>query len=209
MNRYLLVGCGYDRGRRIDPLVREGVELARRGFSDGELYTLDSNADCKPDVIAYLDQASGGRWELARGSLADRVKSLTVDTSGYPFVRFADSSFDEIHAYEVLEHIGVQGSARSFFGSFEPIYHALKPDGFLCGTVPSIHSPWLWADPGHRRVITAGTLSFLDRAQPLAPPSSDYRDLNRCDFKGLWSFDDGANLAFVLQAVKPAREYPR
>lgn len=201
--RYLLIGCGYARDRRIDPRAFGGRQvMPRRDFSDGELYTLDQNAKCGPDLVADLEQTIGTDWRVQ--DAVGRVPFLAHSTRE----TILPSTFDEVHAYEVLEHLGRQGEVESFFASFEPIYHVLKPGGFLCATVPSIHSPWAWADPGHRRIITAGTLLFLDRLQAVKPPSSDYRSMNPCDFRLQSSFDNGESLAFVLEAVKPARKVP-
>lgn len=201
--RYLLIGCGYARDRRIDPLAyKQGLGLApppRPDFSDGELYTLDANVRCAPDLVADLE--CYGRWPI---EVARTYRSLELLSGADGCLK--DDLFDEVHAYEVLEHLGQQGQVESFLGSFEPIYHVLKAGGFLCGTVPSIHSEWRWGDPGHRRIITAGGLGFLDRTHGIAPPSSDYRALNPCDFRLCSSFDNGETLAFILQAVKPARE---
>src|SRR3546814_6014455 len=73
--------------------------------------------------------------------------------------------FDEVHAYEVLEHLGSQGDFRSFFAHFGEIYRALKDGGILFATVPAWDSVWAWADPSHRRVIAPETLVFLDQTQ--------------------------------------------
>lgn len=204
MRRYLLAGCGYDRKRRIDPLATSGVDL-RRDFSDGELFTLDYNARCEPDIAANLDMpivdCGVTVWPVL--AFSERARPLIVATKGWPHL--ASDLFDEVHAYEVLEHLGHQGEVRAFFESFEPFWYVLKAGGLLCATVPSIHSPWAWGDPGHRRLITAGTLAFLDRAHPIDPPSSDYRDFCRCDFKLRSHSDNGESLAFILEAIKPAR----
>ena len=42
---------------------------------------------------------------------------------------FEDNSFDEIHGYEILEHLGQQGDAKSFFAHFWEIYRILNPLG--------------------------------------------------------------------------------
>lgn len=76
---------------------------------------------------------------------------------------FKDSSFDEIHAYEVLEHMGQQGDWKFFFAQFDEFARILKPDGKLFFTSPKLDSVWLWGDPGHTRYIGPQTLYFLDR----------------------------------------------
>lgn len=203
--RYLLIGCGEDRRRLVDPAphMKRGVYQARHGFEDGELYTLDSEPAFRPDLIANLESNSGGRWWVSQANDFGQhcLTPSGIGTSG----RMLDNLFSEIHAYEVLEHLGRQGEVETFFASFLPIWHALEPDGLLCATCPSLESPWLWADPGHRRAIAAGSLYFLDRTHYPGPPSSDYRWINPCDFRVIWHHDDSQRLAFVLQAVKPAR----
>ena len=116
--------------------------------------------------------------------------------------------FDEIHAYEVLEHLGRQGNFIRFFSHFYEIWRMLKPDGYLCATVPSRFSPWLWGDPGHSRAILPETLIFLDQtayAQCGKTALSDYRFCYKADFKIISSTDDRIFHSFILQAVKPAR----
>jgi len=75
----------------------------------------------------------------------------------------ASETFDEIHAYQVLEHFGRQGDFKSFFATFGELWRILKPGGLLVGDTPALRSPWLWGDPGHTRIISAQSLSFLTR----------------------------------------------
>jgi SAM-dependent methyltransferase len=148
------------------------------------LVTCDMNPDCEPDVV------------------------LNVETQVWPW---EENTFDEVHAYEVLEHLGRQGDAHRFFFTFADIYHVLKPGGCLAGTVPSRFSPWLWGDPGHTRAILPESLHFLkqttysqcDGAHPTA--MSDYRGIWKGDFDIIRSDDDHRLHRFILQAVKPAR----
>ena len=74
---------------------------------------------------------------------------------------FRDDEFDEIHAYEILEHTGQQGDYRFFFAQFQEFWRILKPDGLFIATVPHWQGLWAWGDPGHTRVINEGTLVFL------------------------------------------------
>lgn len=69
--------------------------------------------------------------------------------------------FDEVHAYEVLEHMGEQGNIHSFFNTFREIWTVLKPGGILCASTPDYRSMWAFGDPDHKRVINHGTITFL------------------------------------------------
>lgn len=146
------------------------------------LTTLDINAAHKPDV----------EWDLERLPLP-----------------FDPDTFDEIHAYEVLEHVGRQGDFRFFFAQFEEFWRILTPGGLLCATSPSRQSAWLWGDPGHTRVIQPESLVFLSRAEYArqigVTPMTDYRFCYGGDFDIVHSVDDGQSFRFALRAAKPAR----
>jgi hypothetical protein len=150
-----------------------------------DLVTIDSNPACNPDILCDLNQPE---W---------------FDHGGF------DSSFTEVHAYEVLEHLGRQGDVTSFFSTFNNIWRILVPDGLLFATCPSRFSQWLWGDPGHTRVIQPESLIFLDQGQYKfqlgKTPMSDYREYWKGDFQCLSSTDDRTSHRFVLKAIKPAR----
>jgi SAM-dependent methyltransferase len=117
-----------------------------------------------------------------------------------------DNTFDEVHAYEVLEHLGQQGDYVAFFEQFTEIWRILKPDGLFCASVPSLDSPWLWGDPSHTRVIAPQTLVFLDQEeygkQVGRTAMSDFRYLYHADFRTVWKSHEGESFCFVLQAKK-------
>lgn len=143
------------------------------------LTTLDMNEAHKPDVV----------WDLNDTTLP-----------------FADDTFDEVAAYDVLEHLGTQGDWRFFFRQFDDFWRILKPNGRFMGICPKATSPWAWGDPGHTRVIQPETLVFLDRTNYGKPPMSDYRPWYRGDFHVEYTADCTEHqYAFVLRAVKPAR----
>ena len=136
---------------------------------------LDCNKDHNPDVL----------WDLS-------VLPLP----------FADEEFDEIHAYEVLEHLAYQGDAEYFFAEFNEYYRLLKHGGIFYASVPAIDSPWLWGDPGHKRVITKDTLIFLDQTfywQIGKTSMSDYRYLYSGDLRLVFSETHGGKFFFALQ----------
>src|SRR5579859_7717458 len=78
---------------------------------------------------------------------------------------FPEGSFDEIHAYHVLEHVGRQGDFRFFFARWAEFWRLLRPDGVFCGVVPAPGSVWEWGDPGHTRVLRPEVLTYLDQTE--------------------------------------------
>ncbi len=142
------------------------------------LVTLDMDASVNPDVV----------WDL--------------ETIPYPF---EDNQFSEVHAYEVLEHLGRQGDWRFFFKQFGELYRIIKPGGYLVGTVPQWDSPWAWGDPGHKRVLTRGSFIFLDREeyeQIGNTAMTDYRPWLECDFRLVGHSNKSEMFGFILQARK-------
>ena len=147
------------------------------------LTTLDYNADHKPDVV----------WDL---TCPEVLPDQWVN------------EFDEIHAYEVLEHLGTQGDYRLFFRQFEAFWRALKPDGHLLATVPSRHSVWAWGDPSHTRIVQPEQLIFLRQTsyEDVGKTSiSDFRNIYKADFEIIFVDDDKETVRFILKAIKPAR----
>lgn len=146
------------------------------------LTTLDINGDHNPDVV----------WDLNNVPLP-----------------FADNSFDEIHAYEVLEHTGRQGDYNFFFAQFSDFWRILKPNGLLIATCPMYNSKWALGDPSHTRVVQKESFVFLDQTQYTAQigktAMSDFRYIYKADFTVAYLNEDNDSLQFALQAVKPSR----
>ena len=143
-----------------------------------DLTTLDMDPGCKPDVVHDLNVLP------------------------YPF---ADNQFDEIHAYECLEHCGRQGDWKYFFDQFYEFWRILKPNGYLIATVPMWDSPWAWSDPQHCRVISKYSLIFLHHAQYQQVGNTamtDYRKWWKGDFETIAAEETEHRLAFVLKALK-------
>jgi SAM-dependent methyltransferase len=146
------------------------------------LVTLDNNLEHKPDVVHDLMQIP---------------------------LPFADNKFDEIHAYEVLEHTGQQGDYKFFFNQFSDFWRILKPDGLFCGSCPMPNSTWAWGDPSHTRVIQKENFVFL--SQPFykenvgATSASDFRYIYKADFDFVFMEEKDDGFRFVLRAIKPSR----
>lgn len=131
---------------------------------------------------------------------ADVVHDLNV--LPYPF---DDSAFDEIHAYDVLEHCGRQGDYQFFFDQFAEFWRILKPDGYLVAIVPMWDSPWAWGDPGHTRVIPKEGLIFLNQqeySQSGETAMTDYRPYYKADFVTVAVTESDHRMGFVLKARK-------
>ena len=166
-------------------LVGCGNHREKRIYSQGDspvwynLTTLDISADCKPDIVHDLNKLP---------------------------LPFDDNTFDEIHAYEVLEHCGRQGDYISFFALFSEFWRILKDKGKFIATVPDGQSEWVWGDPGHSRFINRGTLVFLSqeqyRIQIGKTSMTDYRSIYHADFSIKSTFISGESFCFILEGLK-------
>ena len=164
------------------------ISLPDGPFEWSNLITLDMNPDVNPGVV----------WDL--------------DNLPLPF---PDNSFDEIHAYEILEHCGRQGDFRFFFAQFSDFWRMLKPGGYFMATVPMWDSPWAWGDPSHTRVITDGSIVFLNqqeyinqidtKADDKRTSMTDFRRWYQADFECMGGNRTEHQFQFVMQAVKPSR----
>ena len=192
--------------------IAADVVILGAGSHHNRKIEVDGRSDWKGQSVATIDYEPRHK------------PTLVWDLNVLPWP-VADSSAQEIHAYEILEHLGTQGDAEAFFNHFYECWRILKPNGHLVATVPHWQSLWAFGDPSHRRVINSGSLVFLDQmeyryqidgiAKPdgsrKKTPMSDFRSIWHGDFKSVGSCvyrdDEGnpSNFAFVLQAIKPVR----
>ena len=100
----------------------------------GELVTLDMDPNCGADVV----------WDMESRPLP-----------------FDDESFDEIGAYNVMEHWGRQGDWRGWFDEATEYHRILKPGGTM-GIVVPVGEDAL-ADPGHTRFFQQNYFGFLNQ----------------------------------------------
>lgn len=168
----------------MELLIGSGSSRDKRVYVPGkeqwnQLVTLDINADHKPDIV----------WDLNNMPLP-----------------FEAGAFDEIHAYEVLEHTGAQGDYKFFFQQFTEFHRILKPDGLFIATVPTPTSPWAWGDPSHTRIFCKEWLTFLRQnsyeEQVGKTSLSDFRYIYKADFEILVAQEQNDTLFFILQARK-------
>lgn len=154
--------------------------MGRQDFS-GELVTLDMDADLQPDVVHDLNDLP------------------------YPF---EDGEFDEIHAYECLEHCGTQGDGRFFFAQFGEFWRLLKPSGALALSVPQWDSEIALGVPDHKRVFPPCVFQFLEPRyyeRVGQPGVADYRKWLGCthfEILGIEPHKEAMQLYVLMRAVK-------
>lgn len=146
---------------------------------EGALTTLDMEATHKPDVV----------WDLNKRPLP-----------------FEDNSFDRLHFYETLEHIGKQGDWKGFFEEWEEYYRIISPGGYLFASVPHWTSMGAWGDPSHTRIINPMTLTFLSQRAYKEDVGktvmSDFRSVYKANWEAQWHHLGEDTFSFVLKAVK-------
>lgn len=148
-----------------------------------DLVTLDINPACDPDIL----------------------HDLNVVPIGYPLP--GHELFDEIHAYEVLEHVGRQGDWRFFFDQWTDFHNMVKPDGLFLATCPHYTSPWAWGDPSHTRVIGIEAISFLSQKHydknVGSTAMTDFRSYYKADWELVYQHvTEDLTQIFVLKAIK-------
>lgn len=131
----------------------------------GELVTLDMGDNCGADIV----------WDLDKRPLP-----------------FEDNQFDELAAYDVLEHLGRQGDWRGWFNEMAEYWRILKPGGLFGILVPvgTDH----FADPGHTRFFGMNHFSFLNqdfykKCLDENIPVTDYR----------WYWKKNFNIKFIIE----------
>jgi SAM-dependent methyltransferase len=160
-------------------------QISAPGREWDEVVTLDHDPLCEPDVL----------WDMEITPLP-----------------FGDNSMDEIHAYEVLEHVGRQGDWKFFFRQWEDFYRILRPNGLFYLSVPAPGSVWVWGDPSHTRHLPPECFGFLSQLfyeQVGKTPATDFRSVWKGDFAAVHSQIKGERFYLVLQAKKPARTIPK
>jgi len=122
-------------------------------FKPENIWKVDINPKCNPRIVHDLEVFP---WPLP---------------TGY---------FNEIHAYEVLEHLGTVGDYKFFFQLWRQMWDLLAPDGVVAASTPWWQSVWAWQDPGHKRVYSTELFVYLNQdeyASQIGRTSmTDYRE---------------------------------
>lgn len=213
--RELLLGCGRSTTKRLQA---EPVHSRTWREVTGPV-TLDIDHRVEPDIWCDLNQSPPWHFfpRIVEPDHPDfhEFCGAPADTGMRYYAKGYEAEadyWDEIHAYQVLEHLGSLGDAHAMLSHFAELWRLLKPGGYLVGSVPSRFDLGLFGDPSHRRVINDMTLVFLDQFEyvrqcdgPRPTSMSDFRDIYRADFRRISSNDNRVTFDFVLQAVKPSR----
>lgn len=141
------------------------------------------------------------------------LRTLDVEPSTNPDVLwdlndcpspFDNNTFSEIHAYEVIEHLGSQGDFPAFFSPFYEAWRILEPGGLFVFTCPKYDTVWAWGDPGHTRIINDGSVVFLDQQEYVKQTvaMTDYRHWWKGDFECVVNAYTEEHYLAVLKARK-------
>jgi len=136
--KILLLGPRESRFR-ID--LPGGAAVVRSAMNPADEYTV---IDFDPTVGAAWPDATFYAYDL-RGSF------------GY---LLPTASFDEVHAYEVLNLLA--GDEIDFFRFWRQVWDCMKVGATLTATVPHWTSQWVHAYPAPQRTYTPVLLSYLD-----------------------------------------------
>lgn len=97
---------------------------------------IDHNPEVKPDVVCDLNFGLPPTWW---------------------------NQADEIHAYHLIEHIGVMGDTTVWFRFWRSCWQAMKPGGLMYVIAPWYQHEDAIGDPTHTRLICKQTFHFLSR----------------------------------------------
>jgi hypothetical protein len=143
----------------------------------GELTTMDMDKNCNPSIA----------WDFNKSH----------------FMPFDDNTFDELAAYDSLEHWCKQGDWKGYFDEFSEYHRILKPGGEFGIIVPIGQDAF--ADPGHVRFFHKNHFGFLNQQfyednLKAGNPVTDYRWYYKKDFEIIFMEQYGDHhLAVVLR----------
>lgn len=145
----------------------------------GELTTMDFDPNCGADIL----------WDMENRPLP-----------------FEDGTFDEIAAYNSMEHWGRQGDFRGWFAEMNEYWRILKPFG-LMGVMVPIGADAL-ADPGHTRFFDANYFGFCckdfyEQNMKQGTCFTDYRWLVKHWWEMKFCQNDGEHHLCVLMRKVP------
>jgi SAM-dependent methyltransferase len=182
--RSLLIGCGRNHTKQV---CYDG-----KTEWTGELTTMDMNPDVSPDIVYDMER-------ITQPGVPPGVYPITGSLYHLPF---DENTFDEIGAYNCMEHWGKQGDWRGWFAEMGEYHRILKPGGSMSILVPI--GPDALADPGHTRFFQQNWFGFLsqkfyERNDVLGSCFTDYRFAWHKDFDVLYMQEHGGHhLAVVL-----------
>lgn len=139
------------------------------------LVTMDMDPDCGADIVHDIEQRP---------------------------LPFASDSFDEMGAFDVLEHVGKQGDWRGWFDEMAEYWRILKPGGWFYIIVPVGAAAFY--DPGHTRFFSKMHFGFLNQRfyeeqRRLKTTATDYRHYWRLNFEIRLTQEETDLLGVILE----------
>jgi len=113
---------------------------------------------------------------------------------------WADSTVDEIRAWDVIEHL------RSPINTMNEAFRVLKPGGKFDIIVPTTDGRGAWQDPGHVSFWNRNSFFYFEHRNPHLTRFAPANGV-KCAFRILqsdqqWLADEVSKLHVVLEAVK-------
>lgn len=108
---------------------------------------------------------------------------VVADLNRRPYP-FRDSSADEIHLDNVLEHLD------DVVATMEELHRIARPGGLVRIVVPYFRSRWAAVDPTHRHQFSVSSMSYFEHLHPNADRYEYSRarfSLERLTFNDSWS----------------------
>ena len=151
----------------------------------------------KEQPTHFTDEENITRVDMDPNCGADIV--MEYDGGALPF---DDDTFDEIHAYDSLEHWGTQGDWKGYFDEFAEYHRILKDKGKMYIIVPNTTD--LFTDPGHRRFFSQNHFfmlmqDFYDQCKETNTPCTDYRFYWKKNFRVAVMRSSDHHFAVILE----------
>jgi len=105
---------------------------------------------------------------------------------------FNDEEFDEVLAYDIIEHI------IDVIPLIEEIYRVLKPKGIVRIRTTNYKFSNAFRDPTHYHFFTDQSFDYFDPSSELF---SRYGHISKARFKVLEKREDGQELVFTLEKI--------
>lgn len=118
---------------------------------------------------------------------------------------FPDDTFDEVRAFDVLEHLPRDGAeeADSLFRVMIEVRRILRPGGVFIIKSPHQDNPLAWGVPAHTRVFNEHTFTWFAGSQEARVTRFDYPTFARMDLRVTRLYQVGPVSQFHVRKYAP------